>query len=123
MTFAQLALICLVAIVGPALSLGRFARVPVVIGELVVGLVLGATGVRVLHSDDPTLGFLAEIGFALVMFVAGSHVPVRDPALRSGAARGVARALGVAALSVPLAIVVAHLFHSPPRRAVRGARR
>lgn len=113
MTFAQLSLICLVAILGPALSLNRFARVPVVVGELLVGLVLGATGFRVLHASDPTFGFLAEIGFALVMFIAGSHVPVRDPALRTGAAKGVARALGVAAVSVPLAALVAHLFHSP----------
>ncbi|WP_291313333.1 cation:proton antiporter [Corynebacterium sp. UBA2622] len=113
MNFAQLSLICLVALLGPALALSRAARVPVVIGELLVGLVLGATGFRVLDSADPTFGFLAEIGFALVMFIAGSHVPVRDPALRTGAAKGVARALGVAALSVPLAMVAAHVFHTP----------
>ena len=112
MNFAQLSLICLVALLGPVLALTKAARVPVVIGELVVGLVLGATGFRTLDSADPTFGFLAEIGFALVMFIAGSHVPVRDPALRTGGAKGIARALGVAAVSVPVAMVVAHAFHT-----------
>ena len=44
MSFAVLALICAVALLGPLLSLPRFLRVPVVIGELVVGIVLGRTG-------------------------------------------------------------------------------
>ena len=110
MTFAALALICLVAIAGPALSLARVAHLPVVVGELLVGLLLGATGLRILDAGDPTFGFLAEIGFALVMFIAGSHIPVRDPSLRSGAAIGVVRALAVGVLAVPLGLGVAHVF-------------
>ncbi|RAV34789.1 cation:proton antiporter [Corynebacterium heidelbergense] len=112
MNFAQLSLICLVAISGPALSLSKTARVPVVIGELAVGLILGATGFRVLQAGDPTFGFLADIGFALVMFMAGSHVPVRNPALKKGAVRGAARALGIAVVSIVLGIVVARAFHN-----------
>ena len=37
---------------------------------------------RTLHPGNATFTFLAQVGFALVMFVAGSHVPVRDGALR-----------------------------------------
>ena len=110
MTFAQLALICAVALLGPLLAVQRLARVPVVIGELVVGIALGATGLRVLDSSNPTFGFLAQIGFALVMLVAGSQVPVRDPALRTGAVTGIARAVGVGVVSVPVALVLAHVF-------------
>ncbi|HCQ17735.1 MAG TPA: sodium:proton antiporter, partial [Dermacoccus sp.] len=84
MNFAQLALICLVAVLGPLLSLPRAVRLPVVIGELVVGLALGQTGARVLDPHDGTFAFLADVGFALVMFVASTHVPVRDKALRTG---------------------------------------
>ena len=110
MTFAQLALVCAVALLGPLLAVQRLAHVPVVIGELAVGIALGATGFRVLDSGNLTFAFLAQVGFALVMFVAGSHVPVRDPALRSGAARGVARAVGVGVLSLPVAALLAHAF-------------
>ena len=112
MTFDQLALICAVALLGPLLAVQRLARVPVVIGELLVGIALGATGLRVLDSSSPTFSFLAQVGFALVMFVAGSHVPVRDPALRAGAIRGVARAVGIGILSVPVALVLAHVFRT-----------
>lgn len=110
MTFADLALICLVAILGPLLSLPKAVHVPVVVGELLVGLLLGATGLRVLSAADPTFSFLAEAGFGLVMFVAGTHVPVRDPALRTGARAGLLRAAAIGALSVPVGFGIARVF-------------
>lgn len=110
MSFLTLALICFVALSGPAMSLQHLARVPVVIGELLVGLVLGASGLKVLSAGDPTFSFLAEIGFALVMLIAGSHVPVRDPALRSGLPTGLARAGAIGLLSVPVGLGIAAVF-------------
>ena len=112
MSFAQLALICAVAIIGPVLSLQKSLPMPVVIGELVVGVLLGATGFGVLNAADPTFTFLGEIGFALVMFVAGSHVPLRSPGLRSGLAKGLLRAVAVGVLAVPAGLGVAYLFGS-----------
>lgn len=110
MSFAQLALICLVAILGPLLSLSRGIHVPVVVGELFVGLALGATGLRLLDATNATFSFLADIGFGLVMFVAGTHVPMRDPALRSGAKLGLLRAAAIGVLAVPAGLGLAHLF-------------
>ncbi|REF30563.1 cation:proton antiporter [Calidifontibacter indicus] len=110
MTFAQLALICAVGLFGPLLSLPRRFRLPVVIGELLVGIVVGRTGFRLLDAHDTTFSFLAEIGFALVMFVAGSHVPVRDSALRAGLKVGAARAVVIGVLAVPVGLGIARLF-------------
>ena len=110
MDFGQLALICAVALLGALLSLPRALRLPVVVGELAVGVALGATGLRVLSADDPTFHFLAEIGFALVMFVAGSHVPVRDPLLLRGIRTGLARALAIGALAGAVGTVLARVF-------------
>lgn len=110
MTFAQLALICAVALLGPLLSLQRTLRAPVVIGEMAVGIGLGATGLRVLDSGNATFAFLASAGFALVMFVAGSHVPVRERALRSGLRTGALRALLAGGLAVGAGLGVAALF-------------
>ena len=111
MNFAQLALICAVAILGPLLSLQKFMRMPVVIGELLVGVALGATGLGVLHAQDPTFTFLGEgVGFALVMLIAGSHVPLRTAGLRGGLRAGALRALGCGVLAVPAGLGIAHLF-------------
>ncbi len=110
MTFLQLALICLVALAGPALSLARFAHLPVIIGELAVGLALGATGLGVLDAADHTFTLLADIGFALVMLVAGSQVPIRDPALRSGLRTGLLRAVLIGVVAAPVGVVIAAWF-------------
>lgn len=116
MTFAQLSVIGLVAILGPLLAYPRGWHLPVVLGELVAGIALGRTGFHYLHSDDATFSFLADVGFALVMFVAGSHVPVRDPAIRPALKSGVVRALMVAAVAGLLGTVIAYatgVHHAP----------
>ena len=102
MSFATLALICAAALLGPLLAASERVRIPVLIGELVAGVVLGDTGFRRLHPGDHTFTFLADIGFALVMFVAGSNVPMRDERLRQSFLRGLERALVVGAVAVPI---------------------
>ncbi|WP_022909052.1 cation:proton antiporter [Aestuariimicrobium kwangyangense] len=101
MSFATLALICVVALLGPALALTRRLRLPVVISELAVGVVLGVTGFGLLRPHDSTFSFLANVGFAMVMFITGTHVPLRSPGLLSGLGRGAMRAVLVGLLAVP----------------------
>ena len=110
MTFATLALVCAVALLGPVLSLTKRFPLPVVIGELAVGVALGVTGFGLLQPTDPPFAFLAQVGFALVMFVAGSHVPLREPSLRVGLRTGAMRAVLVGILAVGAGLGVAHLF-------------
>jgi len=110
MDFATLALIALVGILGPLLAWPRRLRLPVVLGELGAGIVLGQTGLRVLDPSDSTFTFLANIGFALVMFVAGSHVPIRDQRLRAGLVTGAARAAAVGVVATALAVVISQAF-------------
>jgi Kef-type K+ transport system membrane component KefB len=112
-SFAQLSVICLVALVGPLLALPRAWRLPVVIGELFAGLVLGRTGFGYLDAHDPTFTFLANIGFALVMFVVGTHVPVRSPDLRPALKVGFVRAVAVGVVAAGLGVVLAHAFDVP----------
>ncbi|HTJ66445.1 MAG TPA: cation:proton antiporter [Actinospica sp.] len=112
MTFGTLAVVVLVGLLGPLLALPQHWRVPMVVGELAAGVLLGPTLAGFLHPSDPTFSFLADIGFALVMFVAGSHVPIRDPRLAKGLRTGAARAVAVAAISVLPAFALARLFHT-----------
>lgn len=109
MGFLSLALIAVVALLGPLLALPRHWHLPVVLGELLAGIAIGRSGLQLVDSSDPTFTFLADIGFALVMFVAGTHVPVRDrlirPALGSGALRAAAAALFAVAIGWGIAAV------------------
>lgn len=107
MSFAVLAVVCLAGVLGPVLALPRRWGVPVVVGELLAGVLLGPVGTGTLHAAEPTFAFLANVGFALVMFVAGSHVPIGDPRLTTALPIGLFRALVVASVAVPVALVVA----------------
>ncbi|MDI6626543.1 MAG: cation:proton antiporter [Rhodococcus sp. (in: high G+C Gram-positive bacteria)] len=113
MTFETLALCAAVGLFGPLLALPRGLRIPVVIGELVAGIALGYTGFGVVDPSEQTLSFLAQVGFALVMFVAGSQVPIRDPRLRIGLGIGAARAVAVGLLATALGWAVSAAFDPP----------
>jgi Kef-type K+ transport system membrane component KefB len=112
-SFLDLAIVCAAALAGPLLATPRGWRVPVVLGELLAGLVLGRTGLGVLDAADPTFTFLGGCGFVLVMFVAGTHVPVRDPRLPAALRTGFLRAALVGLVAVALGYAVAHLVDTP----------
>lgn len=116
MGFTELAVICAVGVLGPMLALPRGWHLPVVLGELVAGIVLGKTGIGYLDSHDATFAFLGNIGFALVMFIAGTHVPVRDPKIRPALAQGALRAVLVGVIGGGLGYGLAAGFgisHAP----------
>jgi Kef-type K+ transport system membrane component KefB len=108
-SFSDLALVCAVALAGPLLATPRRWHLPVVLGELVAGVVLGATGLKLLDAAEPTFSFLGSCGFVLVMFVAGTHVPARDPRLRTALRTGVGRAVLVGVVALALGYAVAQL--------------
>src|ERR1035437_6439892 len=108
--FTILAVIVLAGLVGPILAYPRGWHVPVVVGELLVGIILGRTGLGYLNATNPTFSFLAEVGFGLVMFVAGTHVPVRDVRLQRSLGRGGARAALGGGGSAVLGVLLASAF-------------
>ncbi len=119
--FDTLALLAIIGMAGPLLaSLPRF-QVPVIIGELVAGLVVGRTGFGIVDHTDATFTLLANIGFALVMFVVGTHVPVRDKTLRAAIPKALLRAVTVGAVAAVLGVVLARAFGTGHARAVRRA--
>lgn len=107
-----MALIAVVGLTGPVLTSIPALRIPVVIGELIGGMVVGKTGFDVVDTHDPTFSLLANIGFALVMFVVGTHVPLRDKALSGSIPRAAFRAVLVGVVATVLAMVLARTFHT-----------
>jgi Kef-type K+ transport system membrane component KefB len=109
MSFGTLALIGLCAFAGPLLSNAARGGVPVVVGELVAGILLGRTGIAAIDPGNPTLSFLAEIGFAMLMFSAGMSVPLRDPRLVASIGRGATLAAIVGLLAVGAGVALAQI--------------
>jgi Kef-type K+ transport system membrane component KefB len=70
--FLPLLLILLLAFLVPLL-LTRIRWVPIVVGEILAGILIGRSGLNLVKSDL-TLDFLAEIGLALLMFLAGLEI-------------------------------------------------
>jgi len=111
-TLLGLAGIIAISLIGPLLAAPRRFGVPIVVGELAVGVLLGTTGIRVIHPSDPILTFLAQAGFGLVMLVAGTHVPVGNSALRKAFGRGLILTIGIGIVAVPVAAALSSMAHT-----------
>ena len=104
MSYGTLALIVAIGLLGPLVArLPTRVAPPVVIGEIVAGVIFGRTGTCTIVATQPTLAFLADIGFALLMFMVAVSLPLRDARLR----RSVRRGLWATALTIGLAIALA----------------
>jgi Kef-type K+ transport system membrane component KefB len=106
--FAQLTILVLAGLAGPLLAFGKRGLIPVVIGELIAGFVLGKTGFGVIDSASQPLPVLSAIGFAMLMFTAGTHVDIGSPAIRQGFTRGLFALALVAITAVPIGLLLDH---------------
>jgi Kef-type K+ transport system membrane component KefB len=106
--FAQLTILVLAGLAGPLIAFGRRGLIPVVIGELIAGSVLGHTGFGVVDSAIQPLPVLSAIGFAMLMLSAGTHVDIGSPAIRQGFARGLLAFAVVAVTAVPIGLLLDH---------------
>lgn len=111
----MLLVIVLAGLGGPLLALAPGGFVPVVIGEILAGILVGPHALGSVDPNDATLAFLGEIGFAMLMLTVGMHLPLRDPRL-AGALRGGALMAGIVALlAIPgglLAAAIAGTGHA-----------
>ena len=87
-SFVPLLIVVVVAFFVP-LVLSRFKRLrlPVVVGEILVGIIIGDSGLR-LVGHDPMLEMLALLGFAYLMFLSGLEVDFDAVLPRPGTWRG-----------------------------------
>ena len=112
-SFGDLLVIVLAGIGGPLLALGGRLFVPVIIGEILAGVLVGRTGLGAVHPANPTVAFLGSVGFAMLMLTAGMHLPLRDRRVAASLRRGALLAAIVGVLAVPAGL---------PRLRSRGPR-
>src|SRR5258708_40250384 len=86
--FRQMTLLVGAGLIGPLLATGRRWLLPVVIGELAAGALIGKTGFQLIDPHASVFPVFYSLGFAMLMMTAGTHVDIRSPDLRLGAPKG-----------------------------------
>ena len=70
--FVPLLLVIFLAFIVPLL-LAKLKRIPVVVGEIVAGIIIGHSGFNLVGAN-PTLEVMSDIGLAFLMFLAGMEI-------------------------------------------------
>lgn len=108
--FAVLMLITLLAVTVPVLvSRIRPVRLPIVVGEIVAGIIIGQSGLNLVQPNE-TLNFLAEFGFVFLMFLSGLEVDLSAlaaPKGQNGSRPAWQRPIPLASLIFILTVVLA----------------
>ncbi len=78
--FQSLLLLTLLAAAMPLIvrRIGKVVRVPIVVGEIVAGIVVGRSGLNLVH-ETPSITFLADFGFIFLMFLSGLELEFGGP--------------------------------------------
>ncbi|MGD0455327.1 MAG: cation:proton antiporter [Solirubrobacteraceae bacterium] len=112
MSFGTLVLIVLAGLGGPLLGVATRRFIPVVVGEILAGIIVGPAVLGTVHPANVTVATLGEIGFAMLMLTVGMHLPLSDRRLASAARKGGLLAGIVCVLAVPAGLLAASIAGS-----------
>jgi Kef-type K+ transport system membrane component KefB/Trk K+ transport system NAD-binding subunit len=73
--FVSLLIVAALAVIVPV-TLRRFKRLqlPIVVGEILAGIIVGKSGLNMVSVDDPVIMFTAEFGLVFLMFLSGMEI-------------------------------------------------
>ncbi len=75
LSFLPLLIVIFLAFVVPiALSRFRKLRLPIVVGEIIAGIIIGRSGFGWVEHHEVVLDLLAELGFVFLMFLSGMEI-------------------------------------------------
>jgi Kef-type K+ transport system membrane component KefB len=86
-------LLALIAIFVAAKVFGEIAErlgQPAVLGEIIGGVIVGASGLNLVHAHDPTIHLLSELGVLLLLFMIGLETDLKKLMSVGGSASAVA---------------------------------
>jgi Kef-type K+ transport system membrane component KefB len=109
MSFGTLVVLVLAGLGGPLLGMLGRRFVPVVVGEILAGILVGPAVLDGFYPTDATIAFLAQIGFAMLMLTVGMHLPLRDRRLAASARDGGLLAAIVCVLALPAGLLAASI--------------
>jgi Kef-type K+ transport system membrane component KefB len=108
-SFETLLVIVLAGLGGPLLGISARRFVPVVIGEILAGILVGPEVLNAVNPANSTISFLADIGFAMLMLTVGMHLPLRDKRLMGAFRDGGLLAGIVCLLAIPGGLLAAQI--------------
>jgi Kef-type K+ transport system membrane component KefB len=108
-SFETLIVIVLAGLGGPLLGVAGRWFVPVVIGEILAGVIVGPAVLDAVNPANGTVAFLGEIGFAMLMLTVGMHLPLRDERLPASLRGGGVLAGIVCVLAIPGGLLAASI--------------
>jgi Kef-type K+ transport system membrane component KefB len=103
-----IAMVLAAGLLGPLLSISKRYGIPVAIGEILVGVLIGASGLNWVDTSDVSIKLLSQIGFALVMMWSASKINIQAVF----ASRVLGKALRNVAISVLPAVGLAYAIAS-----------
>jgi Kef-type K+ transport system membrane component KefB len=109
MSFGILVLIVLAGLGGPLLGVLGHRFIPVVIGEILAGILVGPEVLAMVNPANRTIATLGEIGFAMLMLTVGMHLPLRDRRFAASARAGGLLAGIVCVLALPAGLLAARI--------------
>jgi Kef-type K+ transport system membrane component KefB len=79
-SFAPLLIVVMLALLVPLLlsSVRERLAIPIVVGEIVAGMIVGGSGFGWVVPDNGALNLLKELGFVLLMFLSGMEIDFRS---------------------------------------------
>src|ERR1700724_4115461 len=112
--YTDLAVVVLAGLLGPLLASGRRLRVPVLVGELIGGILLGRTALHLIDPGAQPFPVFASLGFAMLMLESGTEIDlgsilVRDTAVPAGLAF-----LTTLLVAIPAGLLIGAWGGSPP---------
>ncbi len=114
MNFGILFLFACAGLIGPLFSGFRRLSVPLVVGEIGAGILIGQTGLGLIDPHDPTMAFLSSIGFAMLVFLVGIKLPIHDSNLRKSIKHSITAVGLVFAFAIPVGFLLSHVTGLSP---------
>lgn len=107
--FTSLVLVVLAGLLGPLLAAGKRFRVPVLVGELLGGIILGRTGLHLVDPAAQPFPVFASLGFAMLMLESGTEIDLGSKLLRDSAVRAGLAFLTTLIVAIPAGLLIGAL--------------
>jgi Kef-type K+ transport system membrane component KefB len=108
-SFGTLLVIVLAGLGGPLLGVAGRRFVPVMIGEILAGILVGPEVLNAVNPANTTISLLGEIGFAMLMLTVAMHLPLRNRRLAGALRDGALLAGIVCLLAIPGGLLAASI--------------